>query len=59
MDLLFVAKSPWVWTAEANFQALMAENANIGTARRPAYRVTEVEKGIDADIKYKEAVSNH
>lgn len=59
MDLLFVAKSPWVWTAEANFQALMAENENIGTARRPAYRVTEFEKGVDADTEHKETVSNH
>lgn len=57
MDLLFAAKSPWVWAAEANFQALRAENPDIGAARRPADSIKEAEKGLDVDTEHEEAVS--
>ncbi|TVY68688.1 Sugar transporter STL1, partial [Lachnellula suecica] len=30
MDLLFAAKTPWVWDAEANFKRLKAEHPEIG-----------------------------
>ncbi|KAI9926579.1 hypothetical protein MW887_004347 [Aspergillus wentii] len=33
IDLLFTAKSPWVWAAEANFEALRAENPELGASR--------------------------
>ena len=59
MDLLFAAKSPWVWAAEANFQALRAENPDIGAARRPANSVTEAEKGLDVDTEHEETVSSY
>ncbi|PYH91372.1 putative MFS monosaccharide transporter [Aspergillus ellipticus CBS 707.79] len=34
IDLLFAAKSPWVWTAEANFKTLLAENPDLGGRAR-------------------------
>lgn len=30
MDLLFAAKSPWVWDAERNFERLKGEHPEIG-----------------------------
>lgn len=55
MDLLFAAKSPWLWSAEANFTALMAENPDVGAARQRD-SVVQAEKGlhIDTETEHKE-----
>jgi hypothetical protein len=50
MDLLFAAKSPWVWAAEANFTAIMAENPDLG-ATRQRDSVTQAEKGLNLETK--------
>lgn len=34
MDVLFAAKSPFVWAAEATFKRLIAENPTLGAAHR-------------------------
>ncbi|KAJ5307061.1 hypothetical protein N7508_006076 [Penicillium antarcticum] len=57
MDLLFAAKSPWVWSAEANFTALKAENPDVGAARQRD-SVVQAEKGlyVDTETEHKEIV---
>ncbi|KAL4861486.1 hypothetical protein BDV12DRAFT_203959 [Aspergillus spectabilis] len=59
IDLLFAAKAPWVWAAEANFARLMAENLNLGGARHGRPLVLDAEKGWDgADSEHEETVSS-
>ncbi|KAJ6009428.1 hypothetical protein N7522_004444 [Penicillium canescens] len=57
MDLLFAAKSPWVWSAEANFTSLMEENPDVGAARQRD-SVVQSEKGlhIETETEHKETV---
>lgn len=55
MDLLFAAKSPWAWTAESNFTALMEENPDLGAAHQRD-SIVEVEKGLNAESEHEETV---
>lgn len=43
MDLLFAAKTPWVWDAERNFARLKAEQPDLVTAAHSGKRITEAE----------------
>lgn len=46
IDMLFAAKSPFVWAAESKFEALITENPKIGQAHQ-RNSVAGVEKGTD------------
>lgn len=59
MDLLFAAKSPWVWAAESNFANLMIENPNLGVARQRDSIVGDAEKVWHAESEHEETVSSH
>ncbi|KAA8642741.1 hypothetical protein EYZ11_011232 [Aspergillus tanneri] len=57
IDLLFAAKTPWVWDAERNFQALVETNPELTQAARAHQRPADVEaKVIDQGDK---AASEH
>ncbi|KAE8330932.1 general substrate transporter [Aspergillus sergii] len=56
MDLLFAAKSPWVWTAESNFARLIDENPGLGSAHQDS-SIIEVEKGLNGDAEHQETVA--
>lgn len=58
MDLLFAARSPWVWAAESNFATLMAENPRLGAARQRDSIVGDAEKAWHAESEHEEAVSS-
>ena len=45
MDLLFAAKTPWVWDAEKNFARLKAEHPEIAHAAHKGQLVHDVETG--------------
>lgn len=45
MDLLFAAKTPWVWDAEKNFARLKAEHPEIAHAAREGKLMHDVETG--------------
>jgi hypothetical protein len=45
MDLLFAAKTPWVWDAEKNFARLKAEHPEIAHAARSGKMMQDVETG--------------
>ncbi|KAL2060873.1 hypothetical protein VTL71DRAFT_8925 [Oculimacula yallundae] len=45
MDLLFAAKTPWVWDAEKNFKRLKAEHPEIVSAASEGRTVRDVETG--------------
>jgi hypothetical protein len=45
MDLLFAAKTPWVWDAEKNFARLKAEHPEIARAAHSGKIVQDVETG--------------
>jgi hypothetical protein len=45
MDLLFAAKSPWVWDAERDFERLKEEHPEIARAARKGVMVRDVETG--------------
>lgn len=50
MDLLFAAKTPWVWDAEKNFARLKEEHPEIANAAHSSKIVHDVETGkIDGD----------
>lgn len=59
MDLLFAAKSPWVWDAEKTFARLKAEHPEIANAAHRGVVVKDVESvsgsegviGKGADVK--------
>ena len=55
IDLLFAAKSPWVWTAEANFRSLLAQNPQLGASGRQD-NAEEVEKGLEVETEHEETV---
>jgi len=40
VDLLFAAKSPWNWVAEANFERLKAENPQIAHGHGNVDKIT-------------------
>jgi hypothetical protein len=46
MDLLFAAKTPWVWDAEKNFARLKAKHPEIAHAARFGKMVQDVETGM-------------
>jgi len=46
MDLLFAAKTPWVWDAEKRFAALKEEHPEIGQAARKGQKVVDPETGV-------------
>ena len=50
MDLLFAAKSPWVWDAERNFAKLKAENPGIVAAASRGNSVVDPEAGLKASL---------
>ncbi|KAJ5081538.1 hypothetical protein NUU61_009802 [Penicillium alfredii] len=58
MDLLFAADSPWAWTAESNFRALMVENLDLGATRQRGSTV-ETEKAWNAETEHEETVSSY
>jgi len=45
MDLLFAAKTPWVWDAEKNFARLKEEHPEIAHAAHKGQMVRDVETG--------------
>jgi hypothetical protein len=45
MDLLFAAKTPWVWDAERNFARLKEEHPEIAHAAHKGQMVRDVETG--------------
>ncbi len=45
MDLLFAAKTPWVWDAERNFKRLKAEHPEITHAAHQGAAVHDLEGG--------------
>jgi hypothetical protein len=45
MDLLFAAKSPWVWDAERSFERLREEHPEIAHAAHKGQLVRDVETG--------------
>jgi hypothetical protein len=45
MDLLFAAKTPWVWDAEKNFARLKEEHPEIAQAAHSGRMVHDVEAG--------------
>ncbi|PYI06987.1 general substrate transporter [Aspergillus sclerotiicarbonarius CBS 121057] len=55
IDLLFAAKSPWAWTAEANFNALMADNPALGVSVGHG-GVEQVEKGLEVETEHQETI---
>jgi hypothetical protein len=46
MDLLFAAKTPWVWDSEKNFARLKAEHPEIAHAAHSQKSVQDVEIGM-------------
>ncbi len=53
MDLLFAAKTPWVWDAEKNFAKLKVEHPEIANAAHSGKMIHDVETGkigIDGSI---------
>lgn len=59
MDMLFAAKSPFVWAAESKFKTLLAENPDIGRAHQ-RHTVVDGEKGLyDIKTEHEETVSHH
>ena len=48
MDLLFAAKSPWVWDAERNFARLKEENPGLVSAASRGNSVVDPEAGLKA-----------
>ncbi|KAJ5698408.1 hypothetical protein N7462_000413 [Penicillium macrosclerotiorum] len=59
IDMLFTSKSPFVWEAESNFAAFMAENPNFGAARTRNSIVDDAEKACNAKSEHEETVSSH
>ncbi|KAI1338204.1 general substrate transporter [Xylariaceae sp. FL0016] len=55
MDLLFAAKSPWVWDAEKEFAKLKAEKPELVQAARRGEQVVDPEAGLLSDPKVKES----
>ena len=45
MDLLFAAKTPWVWDAEKNFKRLKEEHPEIAHRAAKGETVRDVETG--------------
>ena len=45
MDLLFAAKTPWVWDAEKNFARLKEEHPEIANAAHSGKIIHDVETG--------------
>lgn len=46
MDLLFAAKTPWVWDAEKTFARLKAEQPELVQAAKKGERVVDPESGV-------------
>jgi hypothetical protein len=46
MDLLFAAKTPWVWDAEKTFERLKAEQPDLIHAAKKGERVVDPEAGV-------------
>ncbi|KAJ5602095.1 hypothetical protein N7510_011629 [Penicillium lagena] len=59
MDLLFAAKSPWVWAAESNFATLIAERPDLGAVHQRNSVVGDDEKVWHAESEHEETVSNN
>lgn len=59
IDMLFAAKSPWVWAAESNFAALMAQNPELGVARQHGRIVDDPEKDWNAASEHEETVRGY
>lgn len=57
--MLFAAKSPWVWAAESNFAALMAQNPELGVARQHGRIVDDPEKDWNAASEHEETVRGY
>lgn len=55
MDLLFAAKTPWVWDAENRFASLKAEHPEIAHAAHAGKRVLDPESGLVGEVKYGES----
>lgn len=51
IDLLFAAKSPFVWAAETNFKRLIAENPTLGAAHRRG-DVADTEKALAINLEH-------
>ncbi|KAL4967849.1 sugar porter family MFS transporter [Aspergillus stella-maris] len=58
IDLLFAAKAPWAWVAEANFARIMADNPNFGAARHGKEIVSDAEKAWNAQSEHEETISS-
>ncbi|KAH8429901.1 uncharacterized protein LDX57_007573 [Aspergillus melleus] len=58
IDMLFTSKSPFVWEAESNFAAFMAENPNFGATRRRNSIVGDDEKACNGESEHQEMVSS-
>ncbi|KAF8857869.1 putative MFS monosaccharide transporter [Acephala macrosclerotiorum] len=50
MDLLFAAKTPWVWDAEKNFARLKEEHPEIANAAHKGQMIHDVETGKSGSI---------
>lgn len=56
IDMLFAAKSPFVWAAESNFETLITDNPKIGQAHQRT-SVAELDKGMnDIETMHEEDV---
>lgn len=57
IDMLFAAKSPFVWAAESKFKTLMAENPEIGQAHQRHGNVDVEKDSLAVGTIHEETVS--